>query len=126
MLDWNGVDALVCREVLENDRHVKVFDAKENTLEHNAFDVIHVHNKEWEFADRNQTITGRADLDDLLLRATEERQVVDGNVDNQLLFILLCSLFDELAEGKEFAVQTLALLALLFFLLQFIHVIQLP
>lgn len=60
----------------------------------------------------------------MLLRTAEECQVVDRDVDEKLLAILLSCLLDQLAERQELAVESLALLSLLLFLLQLVHVVE--
>lgn len=125
MLNWDRVDTLESRKVLEDDCHVEVLDSKDNSLENHTLDVIYVHHEEWEFTDCNQTIFRWSNLDHLLLRAPKERQIVDWDIYRQLLSILLCSLLDQFAEGQELAVKPFALLPLLFLLLEFIHIVQL-
>ena len=72
MLDWDRVDALMRCKVLENYRHIEVFDSEKNALKHHTFNIIDIHHKEWEFTDRYKAIPSRSYLHDLLLRASEE------------------------------------------------------
>jgi hypothetical protein len=124
VLDWNRVDAFESRKVLKNDCHVKVLDAVKHTLENNDFNVIHIHYEERELAYCNQAVFGRSDLYNLLLGAAKERKIVEGDVYHEFLPVLVCSLFDQLAEGLELGVKALALLSFLLLLFELVHVVQ--
>lgn len=68
-------------EILEDDCHIKVFDAESYSLEMHCFDVLEVNYEEWEFGDSDQAVFCRSNLDNGLQRAALEVKVLVRNIE---------------------------------------------
>ena len=94
MLNRDTINALESCEVFEYDNAIKVLDSKENSLEADDFDFIHVKNKERVLWKGDQTLLSWPNTNDSFNWAPIELQIFYWNVNFDWSFVDCRSLFN--------------------------------
>jgi len=100
-LPGNWVDVFKSLEILEDNGHIKVLNAKWDSFKVHSLNVFQVNHKERKLTDGNQTVFSWSDLYHWLLGTTLETKFINGNVKLDLVGSLLRLVLNQLCEVKK-------------------------